>query len=90
MKKDYKVVNGWKFQVDRSHIDDGFEAGDLSALFDDSSFASASTDMSFDVDVPPNLKLDKSIPNELDYKEQLQALQRKNRLRKNKRSKKQK
>lgn len=31
----YDVKNGWMFQKDRSNINDGFEEGDLSILFDD-------------------------------------------------------
>lgn len=34
----YDVKNGWMFQKDRSNINDGFEEGDLSILFDDSQF----------------------------------------------------
>lgn len=30
------MINGWRFQVDRSQIFDGFEEGDLPALFDES------------------------------------------------------
>jgi len=30
------VINGWRFQKDRSNIDDGFEEGDLACLFDES------------------------------------------------------
>lgn len=32
----YGKVRNWRFQKDRSHIDDSFEAGDLECLFDES------------------------------------------------------
>jgi hypothetical protein len=34
--QNYDVINGWRFQKDRSKINDGFERGDLARLFDES------------------------------------------------------
>jgi hypothetical protein len=35
---EFDTINGWRFQKDRTHIFDGFEEGDLPALFDESEF----------------------------------------------------
>eukprot|EP00347_Sterkiella_histriomuscorum_P007468 403348801 len=79
VKESYDEINGWKFQVDRSRIDDGFQQGDLDRLFDDSSFWSRSTSGYTDFG-------NEKPPNELDYQEELKALQKKRQIRRRKRS----
>lgn len=32
----WNVINGWRYQIDRSKINDYFEQGDLERLFDES------------------------------------------------------
>jgi len=69
IKPRFKEVNGWKFQTNRTTIDDGFKEGDLSSLFDEKNVFEWMTDESaYDLSILP-FKLNKSIPNELDYKE---------------------
>lgn len=84
-KKAYRKLHGWRFQRDRTHIDDGFERGDFPHLFDESAFWSMSTEgeeldklpegitkKEFKFTKKPNVI--KPVPNELDFKEQLRAL----------------
>lgn len=35
-REQYNIIGGWKYQVNRSRIFDGFECGDLDLLFDES------------------------------------------------------
>jgi len=35
LNKEFRVTNGWRHQINRSQINDGFEEGDLENLFDE-------------------------------------------------------
>ncbi|CDW83558.1 UNKNOWN [Stylonychia lemnae] len=62
IEENYEVLNGWRFQKDRSGINDYFEEGDLANLFDESN-----------VQARIVIPWEPLYQEDLDYKEKLRA-----------------